>query len=459
MSPGNAASGTRPEIRARAARWLRPGLIAVFLGMGAAAAGWWALMPKGFPVGHMRFWMNQILPPVALAFAALGVLAALRAWDGVLKALTLIAAAAGIAAAATGRVLFPQSFTPRLLIPALPCLAASIVPAAAAWSLLERRASVWAMIACAIAGSSLGVFVPFSQRALDPATRPAGLALPPLPGAAVAAGASLPVAEGVSVSPGTGAIDVKWGEAEIRIAPLLTFHSRSPDRFWTLFARSADRRGPTRLLRGFERDGDSIALAHASDVSTFLKLGPGADGGSIAIASFARLQAPIYSHLNSYCELHLRAGLPVSVSFSPCPGDVEVTRFEYPSGRPARVAYLDAEGTFRIVEARSGEKGPFRTLREGPLGEEPLRMTLSARNRPICRITLFDWARQASTQLSPAAGWGLPENAIEFFLSAEAISDQASFLITLAGTSVGRGWDSVGHAAGVYRTTMLLERM
>lgn len=32
-----------------------------------------------------------------------------------------------------------------------------------------------------------------------------------------------------------------------------------------------------------------------------------------------------------------------------------------------------------------------------------------------------------------------------------------SMLLALAGTSVGRGWDTVGHAAGIYRNEMILE--
>jgi hypothetical protein len=31
------------------------------------------------------------------------------------------------------------------------------------------------------------------------------------------------------------------------------------------------------------------------------------------------------------------------------------------------------------------------------------------------------------------------------------------FFVTLAGTSVGRGWDSVGHAPGTYRNRMKIE--
>jgi hypothetical protein len=45
-------------------------------------------------------------------------------------------------------------------------------------------------------------------------------------------------------------------------------------------------------------------------------------------------------------------------------------------------------------------------------------------------------------------------NAIEFSLEGDAPGSEAALFITLAGTSVGRGWDTVGHAAGTYRNRM-----
>ena len=82
-------------------------------------------------------------------------------------------------------------------------------------------------------------------------------------------------------------------------------------------------------------------------------------------------------------------------------------------------------------------------------------------NRAVWRIDLKDWAKQASHQLSPTAGWGLPENAIEFFLSYNyrEAKNVGMIFFTLAGTSVGRGRDSVGHGAGIYRNSMIIETL
>jgi hypothetical protein len=165
--------------------------------------------------------------------------------------------------------------------------------------------------------------------------------------------------------------------------------------------------------------------------------------------------------LNTYCELGLYGHKALSISFSPCPDQrIEVTYFQYPVGRPQRCAYVDAGGTFRVVEAASGEKGPFKPLASGPLARgEPLTITLYDADVPLCRITLEDWSAQAGTDLSPTAGWGLPVNVIEFSRYGEAPSSPVGISVTLAGTSVGRGWDSVAHAAGTYRNRMRVEAL
>ena len=77
--------------------------------------------------------------------------------------------------------------------------------------------------------------------------------------------------------------------------------------------------------------------------------------------------------------------------------------------------------------------------------------------RLVGRISLADWSAQADTTLSPTAGWGVPVNAIEFSLVSDEPSSPASIFVTLAATSVGRGWDCVGHNPGNYRNRILLE--
>ena len=49
----------------------------------------------------------------------------------------------------------------------------------------------------------------------------------------------------VRVSAEGGTIDLECGGLRIELRPLLTFHSRSPDRFWTIFAPRQEARGPS----------------------------------------------------------------------------------------------------------------------------------------------------------------------------------------------------------------------
>ncbi len=167
----------------------------------------------------------------------------------------------------------------------------------------------------------------------------------------------------------------------------------------------------------------------------------------------------IFSHLNSYCDFEVRGHRRLSLEFSPCPGElIEVRRFDYRFGRPARFAFVKEDKTFRVVEAWSGERDHSTRSRRGRVGpEESLTITLHDQGRALARISLADWSSQTDTTLSPTAGWGVPVNAIEFSLSDDSPSSPASIFVTLASTLVGRGWDCVGHNPGTYRNQIRLE--
>ena len=184
----------------------------------------------------------------------------------------------------------------------------------------------------------------------------------------------------------------------------------------------------------------------------------------LKIESYTNLPNPIYSHLNSYASLTIVGGEQLEISFSAA-GDVPVkfTEAGYPFGKPARMAYRDRSDRFRVVEASNTEKGPLRTLADGQLKRsDTLNFTLYDNDTPQCLITLEDWAAQASTQLSPTAGWGFTENAISFQLLLPSEPNELStgfIYISLANTSTGRGFDSVGHTAGLYRNRIRVESL
>src|SRR4051812_4529984 len=90
------------------------------------------------------------------------------------------------------------------------------------------------------------------------------------------------------------------------------------------------------------------------------------EGGSILLKAMTRLPRPILSHLNAYGDLEVWGHRRLALSSSPCPETlIEVRPADYPAGRPLRLASLDARGGFYVVEATSGEKGPFRELAAG----------------------------------------------------------------------------------------------
>jgi hypothetical protein len=261
------------------------------------------------------------------------------------------------------------------------------------------------------------------------------------------------------VHPGDGSLTVQAGLLRLSVQPILRFISRSPDGCLTILAPPRLREGPDlRLLSTFQ-DEKRLTLRYRADDKAILQVDTDTGSGPMVIEASTRLPRPVFSHLNSYCDVEVTGHRRLALSFSPCADrSVEVRPADYPVGRPLRLAYRDAHDGFHVVEATTGEKGPFRELARGRLGRsEPLAITLHDSGTPVARVVLEDWAAQTGTALSPTAGWGVPVNAIEFSLEGDAPGSPAAIYTTLAGTSVGRGWDSVGHAAGIYRNRMRIE--
>jgi hypothetical protein len=261
------------------------------------------------------------------------------------------------------------------------------------------------------------------------------------------------------VHPSEGSLTVRAGSLSLLIEPVLRFLDRSPDGCWTILAPRALRNGPDLVLESVGREDDRLALQYHGDYEAILRVDPGPDGGPVRLEAMAHLPHPVFSHLNAYCDMLVSGSRRLALSFSPCPEAlIEVRPADYPTGRPLRLAYLDAHGVFHVVEATSGEKGPFHELGRGNLRRgQPLAITLHDRGILQARIVLEDWSAQVGTGLSPTAGYGLPVNAIEFCLQGDEPGAPAALFITLAGTSVGRGWDSVGHRAGTYRNRMSID--
>lgn len=416
-----------------------------------AAIGVLYAMPRGFPVGHRHWWANEVFPWVVIAYAVVTTLAVyLMQWRAMVGFM-LASPIALIGAAAAGLAMFPVSGR-------IAGLAVAIVATLALIGLRREFRPWWPgrrlMLAVIVFSIVFGAALPWTQRAEEPQTLPAG-------GDAVQLDRSnfervLPtqaVTTQIRISPNSGDVVARFGTHSVQLSPLLTFESMSPDRCWTNLAPKAYRVAPRRVLV----QPSAGEFAYLDLGRSRLRFNPVGDDG-IELDATAELSRPVFSHLNSFCQATVTGHRKLSLIFSPAPDKpIDVQYSEYPTGRPGRMAYMDNSGVFHVVQATSGEKGPFHELAAGPLRRgEPLTITLLDEGKPFASMTLADFSSQASTQPSPTAGWGLPVNSIEFSLYDDNPRSLASIYISLASTSVGRGWDSVGHAAGVYRNRITL---
>jgi hypothetical protein len=439
--------------RSWAGRWL---WALIWMGHAAAAASWWWLMPHDFPPSHPRFWVNTVLPWLLLGLSLTGLFAVLRCRLALLGVLAVSPVVLWLAAGVTAIVLFPDSGEEPLLgglCGGLPLALLFVL----AWRRL--RFPLVPAVGVGAATALLTVLAVWTQQAGPPATRPLNPTFPDFPAARTDPPSLLTLGAGVRVWPKEGVVERNFDRVKVTVSPLLTFVSRSPDKFWTVFAPDRERVGLPRTLAGWQIEGDppeSVSLGFEDDARRVLRVRAERDAGAVEIEAYSRLEQPVYSHLNSWCAFTIEGHRELSLEFSPCPDvPIPVLPFDYPFGRPARLAYVDAAGMFRVVEAHDAEKGPFRELASGTLTEgAPLVITLYDAGRRVCRIVFDDWTAQAGRALSPTAGWGLPVNAIEFHRRFIAPGSACQVWLSLASTSVGRGWDSVGHAPGVYRNRM-----
>jgi hypothetical protein len=257
----------------------------------------------------------------------------------------------------------------------------------------------------------------------------------------------------------SGALVVPCGGLSLELSPLLTLMSRAPDRGWAWIGPPETWFGPPRQLVAWRGGPDAVFARYRDDGESVLVIRPLAADAGLEVEAFSRLPAPIFTHQNSFASLVIRGHRRLTLSFSPAPQErVEPLPFDYPAGRPLRLGYLDGAGRFHVAEASNGEKGPFSELAAGRLGSDaPLGITLYDEGAPACRVTLDDFARQADTQPSPTAGWGLPANDISFSRDEGGPDAAVRLFATLAATGTGRGIDTVGHAAGTYRNRVRVE--
>jgi len=409
-------------------------VLALHLALGIAAL---VLLPRGFAATDIHAWSNTALPACAVLVTAGALIRYffLGSAPGPVAGLAAAAAGGWTCAVGTGVVLFPVSFSlSRALLPG----ALAVVLVAVAVGTSQRA---WISALAGVGGGLLGGLVIVAQRAPEPSTRPAGGALAEVRGP----GSSDEAASAQFIFP--------CGKGKLRVSPLLSFQSRSPDRTWTLLAPPSEM-GSRRALAHYAKTPSGFRAAYTDDGESSL-VAARDKTGALDVEAVSKLPAPVYSHLNAFTLVHVTFEASIAL------GPTGATRFpiepaDYPSGRPAQLAYLGDDLSFVVVRAHDAEKGPFTELARGRLGrDEPLSIEIHPRGDKDkgCRLVFKDWAAQVSTEASPSAGWGLPQNSIQFF----SRDGEGLVLLALAETGPGRGFDSVGHAAGTYRNRLRIE--
>jgi hypothetical protein len=417
--------------------WLT--LLAIHTG---AAGVWWYLMPDGFPSSSSEFWVNQVAPPLIIAVLLTALFARGRFSQTILPPVLAMIRVFWVAFAVSSRITFGDSLGS---LWNLPLLAGSVLAALWVRQFRFRVPPVWLVPMVAIVAAVAGWAFPGSQRARDPATAPSNRQLSEPPGP-VADHKLIKLSKDAQLHPTDGRVVIRRDKVVLNVLPMLSFADRSPDRCWITLAPSRQTFPTTRTLVSKLHDAARWTLFYKDEDASVLDVALAE--GAVEIDARSRLSRPIFSHANSFTELAIQGHQELTVTFSP----VATKRIAAaPATAPARFAYLDELGVFHVVQASDRQRGPFTEIAAGPMKRaDPLVVTLYDRDRPVFRVTLKDWASQASTQRSPAAGAGLPVNAIVLMRGSEPASSPVLLSFSLAGTMIGRGMQTVGHAAGVY---------
>jgi len=385
-----------------------------------------------------------------MAVAAAGLFAWAKHRHRLAATVTCMFSAGWLGGALAGRFLFPLSLRGFWALGLLVAGGGFIC----AWLLIRSQTRklgpfILATLPCLFAGA----FSVWAQLPPTASTRPLEIAVPkPKSMFARVKFATIGLSGGSHYDPRKAELIWQQDNVQIRCAPRLRFDRISPDKFWALLAPL--HRATQGLISLAVNKAGEYRFSY-SDHST-VTIAPDSTDGSIQCTSWSTIATDTYTHLNSYSVLRVEGHQSLALGFSPCPdARIDVLPADYPTGRPARFAYLSAEAEFKVVEATSGEKGPFHALATGPLRRgEPLSIFFYDNGQLLATITLEDWTQQLSTELSPTAGWGVPQNAIEFQRSGNSQEASIAIHITLAATSVGRGYETVGHRVGTYRNRL-----
>lgn len=420
--------------------WLT--LLAVHTG---AAAVWWWLMPGGYPSSSTEYWVNEVAPLCAVALLLTALFARGRFNHVILPAALATIPAFWMAFGISSRLTFDESFRS---LWNLPFIGGAIVGGIWVQQFRLRLVAKWLVPLLVVPAAIAGWSFPGTQRAPEPSTTPTGAAFAKPPPGAQLDRKVIRLAKDCQVRPDDGRVVVKRDALILNVQPMLSFANRSIDRSWTALAPEGTSKPTSRIYSAKVHEGARWTLWYKDEAESALDVSAARDG-AIELDARSRLDKAIFAHVDSYAELTVSGHKKLTVAFSPAPDKrIEAA----PATGAMRFAYLDANDGFHVVEAKERQRGPFTELAAGRLRRgDPLVLTIYDGDKAAYSISFADWAAQASTALSPTAGWGVPVNAVELQRGGEAETSPVLITLTLADTSIGRGTRSVGHAPGVYR--------
>src|SRR5262245_53786180 len=287
----------------------------VLLGHAAGLLVWQQMMPQGFPAGHRKWWTNSILPMIGIAVCTGGA-AAVCVRSGrrftVLSAYAVAMGWVGIGTALTA-VLWRSSsaWSALILAPGLYMM----------WRLRNQAAPVRSRAVIGVSlftGFVFGILMVVLQLAGISSTLPANVASPAVVRSANGAQdpGIVPLGTRTIIDEETGSVRFLAGALRLHADSLLTFESKSPERFWTVFSPLRVRRSAPLSFDGRTTLTDGMRFAYRSEGSTVLDVRETSAG--VAGESVSSLGAPIYSHLNSYMWLAIDGHSRLFLSFSPC---------------------------------------------------------------------------------------------------------------------------------------------
>ncbi len=249
-----------------------------------------------------------------VAVALIGILALSLARVRLAKAALIFFVGLTYSAFVFSLIQFPISFGPsnglRFLVFILFCGGVSLflLLLTVLFFRLNRQHSIaYALgITALILSMIVGTGIVKTQRSLPAATVPLKEQIPPvfrkLSRSKSRLQPSIPFKARHKIWPDEAMIQTQCGTLDLQICPLLTFTSRSPDRFWTLFAPPADRIGPRRNLSGYQLTNDRLLFRYTDDDQSGLDIqGVGQDP----------LQITSYTNLLTHSPPSIRISTPI----------------------------------------------------------------------------------------------------------------------------------------------------